>query len=194
MNNDALVLHVCCAPCLITALTTVQDNQEKAFSAISEIFFYNPNIHPLLEFRRRVKALQVYLERNPLSAEIDAEYGLRSFLACVAPNGKVPPDRRDRCYHCYMMRLTKTAEYAANKNIWAFSSTLLASREQDRDLVTQAGQEAARKYNIKFVTGDLRRILPDEKLLRGIYKQQYCGCLFSEEERFANTNKHLYGQ
>jgi Uncharacterized protein conserved in bacteria len=155
------------------------------------IFFYNPNIHPLIEFRRRVKALQVYLERDPFPAEIDDTYGLQDFLAHIRPNGK-PLARRDRCRECYRMRLGKTARLAREKGYETFSSTLLASREQDRDLVAEVGRETGKQEHVEFVQADLRTVLPDKKALRGIYRQQYCGCIFSEEERFGNTNKHLY--
>lgn len=183
-----ILLHVCCAPCLAAARETLRQESPAGFPAVAGIIFYNPNIHPLLEFRRRVKALRLYLEREPLSAEIDDTYGLSAYLSGTAWEG----ERRERCYGCYLMRLRQTAETAREKALEGFSSTLLASREQDRDLVAKAGREAAAEAGIEFFEADLRRFLPDEKTLRGIYKQQYCGCVFSEEERFRNTAKHLY--
>lgn len=192
MKTTPFLLHVCCAPCLITALATLR-RPETDIPAPTGIFFYNPNIHPLLEFRRREKALRVYLERDPLSAEIDAAYGLGLFLETVLENGRPPADRRDRCRLCYRLRLGKSAQLAAAKGLAAFSSTLLASREQDRDMVAEEGRRAAANAGIRFIEGDLRRFLPDEKMFRGIYRQQYCGCVFSEEERYRNTGKHRYG-
>ncbi len=136
-----------------------------------------------------MKALQVYLERERLTAEIDETYGLRIFLDRV---GNEALNRQERCSRCYRLRLGETARRAREKNLPYFSSTLLASREQDRDLLLTIGQETAAEYGVEFLVEDWRKILPDEKKLRGIYKQQYCGCIFSEEERFRNTNKHLY--
>ncbi len=189
---DRLALHVCCAPCLATALETLRRGEGTDFPAVGGIIFFNPNIHPLLEFRRRVKALRLYLERDPLPAEIDDIYGLPAYLAAVLnPDGSLP-ERRERCRRCYVFRLGKAAELAAAKGFGAFSTTLLASREQDRDLVAEAGREAGDARGIAFVAGDLRKLPAPEKLLRGIYKQQYCGCIFSEEERYRDTNKHLY--
>ena len=190
-RKDGLALHVCCAPCFATAQATLRAGAA-ATPPVSGIIFYNPNIHPLLEFRRRVKALRVYLERDPISAEIDDTYGLREFLDQVFSIGGEAPGRRDRCYRCYLLRLGHTARLAAGKGFGEFSTTLLASREQDRDLVAEAGREAARRNGVKFVEADLRAVLPEEKMLRGIYKQQYCGCIFSEEERYRDTNKHIY--
>lgn len=192
MKTPPFLLHVCCAPCLITALTTLRQ-PENGIPPPAGIFFYNPNIHPLLEFRRREKALRVYLERDSLSAEIDSTYGLGLFLATVLENGRLPADRRERCRRCYRLRLEQTARQAAHAGFSAFSSTLLASREQDRGLVAEEGRQAAEKNGIAFIETDLRRFLPEEKMFRGIYRQQYCGCVFSEEERYRNSNKHVYG-
>ncbi len=183
-------LHVCCAPCLIGTLHTIRSQNPSPLPAPARIIFYNPNIHPLLEFRRRQKALRVYLERDPLPSEIDDGYGLRIFLDRVLSDPKL--SRRDRCRRCYRLRLDRTAELCRQYGLEAFSTTLLASREQDRDLVAAAGFEAADKYGLTFLEADLRGAPPDGKMLRGIYKQQYCGCIFSEEERFRDTKKHVY--
>ncbi len=191
-GTTGLALHVCCAPCLAAALETIRRGGGAGREAVGGIIFFNPNIHPLLEFRRRVKALRVYLERDPLPAEIDVRYGLQDFLKAVSEAGGGVAAGRERCRRCYALRLGVAAEWAARAGFSAFSTTLLASREQDRDLVAEAGEEAAERHGIKFVRMDLRQFLPPEKLLRGIYRQQYCGCIFSEEERFRNTNKHLY--
>ncbi len=188
---STILLHVCCAPCFATAMATLRNTQTPGFSKPDGIFFYNPNIHPLLEFRRRVKALRVYLERDPVSAEIDDTYGLQEFLTHFEQNGGIPKTRRDRCMLCYALRLGRTAARAAEQGYGAITTTLLASREQDRDLVAEAGKAAAAKHGVEFLQADLRAVLPEEKVLRGIYKQQYCGCIFSEEERFQGTNKHL---
>ena len=189
---DKMALHVCCAPCLATAMETLRHEDATAFPAVGGIIFFNPNIHPLLEFRRRVKALRLYLERDPLPSEIDDKYGLLEYLAAVHGADGAPLKGRDRCYRCYALRLKRAAELAAKNGFAAFSTTLLASREQDRELVAEAGREAAAGRGLEFVTADLRKLLPPDKLMRGIYKQQYCGCIFSEEERFRNTNKHVY--
>ncbi len=186
--DQSILLHVCCAPCLATALTTLAAPAQGDPPPIAGAFFYNPNIHPLLEFRRRVKALRLYLEREGLPAEIDDEYGLPRFLETVNWRG----GRRERCAGCYAMRLGKTAERAKALGLEGFTTTLLASREQDGDCVREVGEQVAKRCGVRFFTADLRRLLPDEKRLRGIYKQQYCGCVFSEEERYRDTGKHLY--
>ncbi len=188
-HSDAILLHTCCAPCLGAARATLLGNPSGTLPPVAGIFFYNPNIHPLLEFRRRVKALRVYLERDRLVAEIDDDYGLDLYLREVY-RPELP--RPERCRRCYALRLGRTAREAAEKGLSGFTTTLLASREQDRDLVTEEGRRAAAAAGVEFYEADLRQVLPDEKMMRGIYKQQYCGCVFSEEERFRPTAKHLY--
>lgn len=185
------LLHICCAPCFATACATLRQAPD-APGLPAQIYFYNPNIHPLLEFRRRIKALRLYLERDPFPAEIDDVYGLAGWLSEVAWGCLPPTDRRERCSRCYRMRLGSAARRAAMLGLPAFSTTLLASREQDRDLVARAGRQAADEAGVRFVEADLRQFLPDEKMMRGIYKQQYCGCIFSEEERYRTTTKHLW--
>ncbi|MCC8165937.1 MAG: epoxyqueuosine reductase QueH [Planctomycetes bacterium] len=188
-HSDAILLHTCCAPCLAAARATLAGTPGGTLPPLAGIFFYNPNIHPLLEFRRRVKALRVYLERDRLVAEIDDDYGLGLYLREVY-DPELP--RPERCRRCYALRLRRTAREAADQGLAGFTTTLLASREQDRDLVAEEGRRAAAESGVEFYQADLRQFLPDEKMMRGIYKQQYCGCVFSEEERFRPTAKHLY--
>ena len=191
-NKSAVLLHVCCAPCLAAARASLPLAGKQAPIAIVELLFYNPNIHPLIEFRRHEKALRVYLERDPFPAEIVSEYGLRTFLRHLADVGWSLDDRRKRCAECYRLRLERAAETARARNFADISTTLLASHEQDRDVVTDVGKEAAAKFGLAFVEADLRLAGPATGSLRGIYRQQYCGCVFSEEERHRNSGKHRY--
>ena len=191
-SSSGIGLHVCCAPCLARARATLAAAETPAFPGLARIFFYNPNIHPLIEFRRRVKALCIYLERDCLSAEIEDGYGLDEYLGYMFADGGLPANRRDRCYKCYRQRLDKVAGLAAAAGLAGFSTTLLASREQDHGLIETAGREAAAMSGVEFFAHDLSRSEPDVKRLRGIYRQQYCGCVFSEAERYRATGKHLY--
>ncbi|MDR0362429.1 MAG: epoxyqueuosine reductase QueH [Planctomycetota bacterium] len=191
IRKEGLGLHVCCAPCLSRSLAAARSRKANT-PPVGGLFFYNPNIHPLLEFRRRVKALRIYLERNPFEAEIDGEYGLAPWLAGMTAGGGLPKSRRDRCRRCYLLRLTRAAGKFRALGYGEFSTTLLASGEQDLDLIADAGRDAGARLGIGFVVADFKSGVPGEKDLKGIYRQQYCGCVFSEEERYRNTNTHLY--
>ncbi len=178
-----IVLHVCCAPCLVGTLPT--------FAELGEVFpfFYNPNIHPLLEFRKRLKALDVLAERENIKVEAVRQYGLHRFLKLV------PPDGKGRCPICYQDRLGRTAHHAAETGAAAFSTTMVSSTYQDHNAIRKAGEEAAAEAGVEFIYKDLRYCAADGLALAkkmGLYRQQYCGCIFSEYERYKDTNTDIY--
>ena len=130
-----LLIHVCCAPCLIGPLEALRREGMQPSG-----FFYNPNIHPFLEFRKRVKALRVFLEKDELPVEIIEEYGLELFMREV-----FRPDRRERCRNCDFLRLRRTADRAKEMGFDAFTTTLLGSPHQDHELLRESGERAAEK-------------------------------------------------
>ena len=181
-----VLLHTCCAVCLhgpLEALATA--GHETA------AFFYNPSIHPLLEFRRRLKALRVYAESSPVEIIPVDDYGLEEFLEKVDWRNGAPK----RCPDCYRLRLMRTATEAKARDFSAFSTTLLASPVQRRNDVLQAGREAQEAAGVRFLEADWRELYPSSReyaKCRSLYHQQYCGCIFSEAERFGETRQHLY--
>ena len=109
------------------------------------------------------------------------EYGLRAFL------DKVMPETKDRCKKCYSMRLEKTAAFAAQEGYDSFGTTLLISPYQDHEAIKLAGEEAAEKYGVNFLYRDFRPLFRESQSnarAKGFYMQKYCGCIFSEEERY----------
>ena len=208
------LLHVCCAPCLVRCLAGFASSGID-ISAMRG-FFYNPNIHPLIEFRRRVKALRVFSARNPFPVTINEGYGLLDFLswhsasdaafrprfpgAAMAEGAEsesesdaeagryAPPGR---CRRCYARRLGEVALQAKREGHAAFMTTLQASRQQDHALLMEEGERAARENGLRYVYIDCRAAEPAEAAMRGLYKQSYCGCIFSEADRYAGTRLHL---
>ena len=179
-----VLIHICCAPCLGGPLEALRSQGHEAAG-----LFYNPNIHPLLEFRRRVKALRVFLESDPLAVEIDEEYGLELFLRRVAPLEPL------RCARCYALRLERAAQRAAERGFEAFTSTLLVSAHQDHEAVRRAGEEAASRAGVSFLYQDLRALAARSDEIarrRRLYRQGYCGCVFREAERYRDTTRELY--
>ncbi len=179
-----VLLHVCCAPCAIRP-------REELVEADHEVtgYFYNPNIHPLIEFRRRKKALKVLQERVPLRVIYEEEYGLRTYLEQVDWRGK------SRCADCYRLRLRRSAQQAAKGAFDAFTTTLLGSEHQDHDLIAEVGRRSAREAGVEFFYRDWRPLAREghERARRmNLYLQNYCGCVFSECERFRETTRHLY--
>jgi hypothetical protein len=183
MTQPTLLVHACCAECLAAILDPLRGLGPLA------VFFHNPNVQPLLEFRRRLKAVQVLCDHERLDLVADDRYDLRRFLRTV------PWDRPERCLACYRMRLQETACTAAARGMGRITTTLLASEHQDHEAVRRIGRDAASAHGLEFLYEDWRPLAArgrDEAKRRSLYRQQYCGCLFSEEERFAPTRVHLY--
>lgn len=171
-----LLIHSCCAPCLIAPYTRLSE----AGHSISALW-YNPNIHPLLEYQKRRDALRDYSAKTGFELIEYDEYGLHSFLQNTLEHID------ERCEYCYLNRLEKTAELAAQRGYDAFSSTLLYSRYQKHERIIAIAQQMSVKYQVDFFYEDWR-ILWQDGIRRskeaGMYRQQYCGCIFSEEERY----------
>ena len=177
------LLHVCCANCLSdTAGALTSDGAEVV------LLFANPNIHPLVEFRRRRKSVRLLAGRLELALE-EEPYGLDEFLDAIGPARR----REDgRCRICYAMRLDRAARRARELGAEAFTTTLLVSRQQDREAIVEAGERAALEQGVRFESPDLRELHgKDAARPRDLklYKQGYCGCVFSEEERFRETTR-----
>lgn len=186
MPNDPLLVHACCAPCLGALLEPLSER-----GAMFTAFFYNPNVHPLIEFRRRLKAIQVLAAQEQFALVVHAEYGLEPFLDAIGSRRARPL----RCRICYQLRLDATAEHAAANGFPVFTSTLLASPQQDRQVVCELGHAAAERHAVAFDDTDYRdrHALGIEFARRHqLYRQKYCGCIFSECERYRDTTKHVY--
>ena len=111
-------------------------------------FFYNPNIHPLLEFRRRLNALKVLAEIEKFPVVYDEDYGLMEYLEKVDYSGP------GRCSGCYALRLSKTAEYARDNGFDAFTSTLMVSEQQKSEIIKKLGGKIAGENGIDFFCED----------------------------------------
>lgn len=144
-------------------------------------FWYNPNIHPFKEYEARRNCLIEYAEKINMEYIIDEHYGLRDFVRNVADNID------GRCTYCYEHRLEETARFAAENGYEAFSTTLLASIYQQHELTAKAGERYAKKYGVEFLYRDFRpnfRSGNQKAREIGLYMQKYCGCVFSEEDRY----------
>lgn len=170
-----LVLHMCCAPCTTYSQARFRD---KGYTLHG--FFYNPNIHPYTEYRQRKNTLVEYCRQEGIPLYAEVHYNVEEFLRGALAE-------KNRCAFCYRLRLEKAALYAAEKNIPFFSTTLLISPYQDHELLRKTGEEAADRHGVTFIYEDLRpgfRQSVEEAKRLGLYRQKYCGCIFSEQERF----------
>ena len=171
-----LLFHCCCAPCAtacIESLTT--EGIEPA------LFWYNPNIHPLVEYQSRSKAFLSFASTQNLKVNTIGEYGLEYFLQEIGT--KLGPPQR--CEICYRMRLEKIAAYALENSFDAFSTSLLISPYQKHDTIRRIGEELAAQYSIVFLYRDFRPLFrkgQTQARTMGLYMQKYCGCTFSIEK------------
>jgi len=178
-----LLLHCCCAPCSHLCVNTLRNEGSDV-----ELFWYNPNIHPYTEYRSRRDCVKGFAANEKLKLETLDEYGLRSFLTAVF-TGTEQIEIPLRCEKCYRMRLEKTASFASQAGYSAFSTSLLISPYQDHDAIRRIGMEEAAKYGVDFLYRDFRPLFSEgqkEAGKMGFYMQKYCGCIFSEEERYLN--------
>lgn len=171
-----LLLHICCGPCACYPLAVLAA-EEAAVTG----FFFNPNIHPYQEFQRRLTALAELAAATGLAVEYERAYGLREYLRQVVFH------EEERCPICYRMRLAAAAQKAAELGMDAFSTTLLYSRYQRHELIREIGEEEGRRAGVPFFYRDFRvgwqqGITRSKEL--GLYRQPYCGCIYSEQERF----------
>jgi predicted adenine nucleotide alpha hydrolase (AANH) superfamily ATPase len=182
-----ILLHICCAPCAIYPVQALTAGEHEVHG-----FFYNPNIHPYQEFARRVAALEEYAGLYPLPLIWDRAYDLEGFLRLVVFR------EAERCRFCYYMRLTAAAQAAREGGFQAFTSTLLYSKYQKHELIREIGDQVAREVGVPFYYEDFRtgwQIGQTRSRELGLYRQPYCGCIFSERERYCrNQGSGVRGQ
>lgn len=180
-NKMKLLLHTCCAPCSVYCIEKLRSEGIEP-----TVYWYNPNIHPYMEYKARRDCLKEYTKSINVEAIFHENYGLDEFCKNVVC------DLKNRCInYCYRVRLEETVKYAKEKGYDAFSTTLLVSIYQNHDAIKQIAEELAQKYNIEFVYRDFREGFREGQAKArelGLYMQKYCGCIFSEEMRYYNRN------
>ena len=177
-----LLLHTCCAPCSVYCIKSLR---KEGIEPV--VYWFNPNIHPYVEYKTRRDTLKEYTASIGVQAIFDENYGLKDFCKNVIN------DLENRCVkYCYRVRLEQTAKYAKENGYDTFSTTLLISPYQNHEALKKIGEEMAEKYGLTFLYRDFRqgfRQGQTEARELGLYMQKYCGCIFSEEDRYYNPNK-----
>jgi predicted adenine nucleotide alpha hydrolase (AANH) superfamily ATPase len=175
-----VLLHICCAPCAIYPIKNLRENDMDVMG-----FFYRNNIHPYSECVKREEALRIYAQKIHLQVIYQQGYDLEGFLQNVVFR------ESERCGYCYHDRLRTTALIAKRGRFDYFTSTLLYSKFQNHDLIKSMGESVGRAVGISFYYEDFRigwvKGIEESKQL-GLYRQQYCGCIYSEKERFCRSS------
>ncbi len=176
-----ILLHICCAPCAIYPVNLLRREGHKVIG-----YFNNPNIHPYREWLKRAETLKEWANKEDLKVIFYEEYPLTEFLRSICFR------ETHRCRICYHWRLLATAKIAKKSKFDAFTSTLLYSKFQKYELISDIGSSISKEVGIEFLEIDFREgwkegIQRSREL--GLYRQEYCGCIFSEKERFYNPKK-----
>ena len=174
-----ILLHICCANCAIYPFQRMKDRGEEIIG-----FFFNPNIHPYQEYQKRLESTRRYSEAVGFEVIYRDEYLLEEFLRNVSHHV------RERCQYCYSIRLEATAQEAKKNGFDQFSTTLLQSTHQNHSLIKETGERVSKDIGIPFYDEDFRpgwREGVEVSKAMGLYRQQYCGCIYSEKERFMKS-------
>ena len=174
-------MHTCCAPCSVYCIEKLREEGIEP-----TVYWYNPNIHPYTEYVARRDCLKEYTNRINVKAIFEDEYGLDGFCKNVVDNLNA------RCVnYCYPVRLRKTFEYAKANGYDTVTTTLLYSIYQKHDFIKKLMEDLSKEFGIKFLYIDFRKgfwIGHEKAIEQGLYMQKYCGCIFSEEDRYNNRN------
>ncbi|MCE5284905.1 MAG: epoxyqueuosine reductase QueH [Pelosinus sp.] len=176
-----ILLHICCGPCATFPVKALREEGHELAG-----FFYNPNIHPYKEFSHRLETLKEYAVKVNLSVHIDDRYSLEDFLQAALKN------LGERCSMCYEVRLREAARFAKENGFDAFSTTLLVSPYQKHEVICQVAEQIAKEEGISFYYSDFRpgfREGVEISKAMELYRQPYCGCIFSEKERYCKEKK-----
>ncbi|MFC1954979.1 epoxyqueuosine reductase QueH [Chloroflexota bacterium] len=174
----SVLIHVCCAHC---AAYTVDHWRQNGYEV--DALWHNPNIHLYTEHQHRLEGMQSLAKEINLPLTVSDGYDMIEYFRRVAG------DESQRCQYCFDLRLAKTAETACQVGFDAFTTTLLISPHQKHDLLRKIGSKLAEEKGIEFLYADLRKHYSDSRHLTkplNLYRQQYCGCVYSEWERYAD--------
>lgn len=174
-----LLLHACCGPC---SIYSTEQLETQGYRPI--LFYANPNIHPYREYQARLASLTDFAGMRGFQLIAEPDYDPEEFFRSI--------NRREeeRCRFCYELRLGRTARKARELGLGRFGTTLLISPYQDRELLLATGRRLAAEHGLIFHEADWRpgfRASQGKAKEYGFYRQQYCGCLYSERDRYRRS-------
>lgn len=183
--KSRLLLHVCCAPCSVYVL----DKLVKDYNL--SIFFYDPNIHPRMEYIKRRDELKKYAQKAGINFS-EGEYDSDNwFLKTKGLENE--PERGKRCEVCFDIRLSKTAQKAKEEKYDFWTTVMSISPHKNVDQINMVGNRLADFYGVEFLSYDFKKnngfkIAAEMSKKEGFYRQDYCGCIYS---KIANDRKRM---
>jgi len=181
--KKTVLIHSCCAHC---AAYTFNYWREQGYKVSA--LWYNPNIHPYTEHQHRLEAMQSLAQEINLPLIVNEGYDMPEYFRQVVGH------EAERCRYCFRLRLSRTAEIALKNGFDAFTTTLLISPHQKHELIREIGNSIAKEQGVDFLYADLRKRYSDSRRMTkplALYRQQYCGCIYSEWERYAGRGYML---
>ena len=180
--KPSLLLHVCCGPCS----SYVLEYLNKYFNIT--IYYYNPNIYPDSEYeRRKEEAKKFIIDAGYDIKFIECDYNPKEFYDVVKDVHHLG-ERSERCYNCYKLRLENSVKFAKDNNYDYFTTTLSISPYKNSDWLNEIGYILEDKYNVNYLCADFKKNNGYKRSLElskeyNLYRQEYCGCVYSKNER-----------
>lgn len=183
-ERKSLLLHACCAPCSSYVLEYLTE-----FFDIT-LFYFNPNIYPEEEYKKRVKEVERLIKEMPLKSSVkllEGRYEPEEFFE-IAKGLEELPEGEERCFRCYRQRLSETAEIAVEKGFDYFGTTLSISPHKNAEKLNLIGEELGERYGVRYLYGDFKKRNGYKRSIElsgiyGLYRQNYCGCVFSRMQK-----------
>lgn len=186
-NNNItpkLLLHACCGPCSSYVIEYLSNYFDIT------IYYYNPNIYPEEEYMRRKEELKNFVNKfNNKINVIEEIYNVTDYYKNIKGLEKLG-ERSRRCYNCYEFRIEKAAKYAKDNNFDYFTTTLSISPYKNAEWLNEIGKNMEQKYDVKYLFADFKKKNGYKRSLElskeyGLYRQDYCGCVYSKQEKEA---------
>lgn len=189
MEKKKLLLHACCAPCSSYVLEYLEEQYDIT------VFYYNPNITEKEEYIKRVNEINRFVSEAPFAANvkiIEGEYEPYMFLE-ISKGLENEPERGKRCYKCYELRMDKTARFAKENCYDVFTTTLSISPHKNAKWLNEIGMRLSEKYQVPYLYSDFKKKNGYTRSIQlskeyNLYRQDYCGCVFSKEESLKRKN------
>ncbi|MCM1256670.1 MAG: epoxyqueuosine reductase QueH [Roseburia sp.] len=185
-----LLLHSCCAPCSSYAIEYLSQ-----YFSIT-VFYYNPNIYPDEEYEKRVEEQKRFIREFPTKYPVDfirGDFEKERFYEAVRGVESVR-EGGERCFRCFYLRLKKTAETAKETHADYFATTLSISPLKNADKLNEIGEELSREMGVDYLCSDFKKKNGYKRSVElsnkyGMYRQDYCGCIYSRLEREAQKER-----
>ncbi len=186
----SIVLHSCCAPCSSYCIEYLSNY----FKIL--VLFYNPNIYPREEYLRRVQEQKDFIKKMPAPNGLDfieGDYETSTFYNCASER-KNQKEGEGACLNCYEFRLRRTAELTKELNYDYFATTLSISPHKNSQAINKIGERVALEVGVNHLPSDFKKRNGFKRSIElsnnlGLYRQDYCGCVYSKTERDKRFNE-----